>query len=409
MFVAAFSDGWGRRPAYLLCFLIYICANIGLALQTDYVALLLLRCLQSAGSASTVALGKAVVADIATTEKRGLYSSLTSVGVFIGPAIGPTIGGLLAFYLGWRSVFWFLTISAGALFIALLIFYPETCRKVVGNGSKRPATWNMSITTILHMRRKGIKATDAPRLAVDPNTPAKKPNFLQTIRIACEKEMSIITVTSGMVFSVFYAITSSIPSLFAGIYGYNTIQIGLCFISVGAGSLVAAVMQGKLIDWNFKRHALRLGFPLEKGKIQDLTSFPLETARLEIALPLIALLCVTTIAFGWVVHFEVSVAAPLTILFFSGFSCSAAYSVITVLIIDIHSDAPASATAGNNLVRCLLSASATAAIIPMMNTMGRGWAFTFVSLVCAAFTPLLVLCMKRGPKWRAEMKERRAN
>ena len=50
MMIAGFSDSAGRRPAYIFCYTVYLAANIGLALQRDYAALLVLRCLQSAGS-----------------------------------------------------------------------------------------------------------------------------------------------------------------------------------------------------------------------------------------------------------------------------------------------------------------------------------------------------------------------
>ena len=44
------ADMLGRRPVYLLVLLIYFAANIGLALQNSYPALLVLRMLQSTGS-----------------------------------------------------------------------------------------------------------------------------------------------------------------------------------------------------------------------------------------------------------------------------------------------------------------------------------------------------------------------
>lgn len=51
-----FGDMAGRRPAFIVAFSIYLCANIGLALQRNYAALMVLRCLQSAGSSGTLAL-----------------------------------------------------------------------------------------------------------------------------------------------------------------------------------------------------------------------------------------------------------------------------------------------------------------------------------------------------------------
>lgn len=67
------ADMTGRRPVYVIGFTIYICANIGLALQDNYAALLVLRCLQSSGSSGTIAIGNGVVADIASSGERGKY------------------------------------------------------------------------------------------------------------------------------------------------------------------------------------------------------------------------------------------------------------------------------------------------------------------------------------------------
>ena len=67
------ADMIGRRPVYILGFIVYIGANIGLALQKNYAALLVLRCLQSSGSSGTVALGNGVVADIASSGERGKF------------------------------------------------------------------------------------------------------------------------------------------------------------------------------------------------------------------------------------------------------------------------------------------------------------------------------------------------
>ena len=44
-----YADTLGRRPAFLAALLIYVTSSIGLAVQTSFVALLLLRMLQSAG------------------------------------------------------------------------------------------------------------------------------------------------------------------------------------------------------------------------------------------------------------------------------------------------------------------------------------------------------------------------
>ncbi len=44
------ADTIGRRPVYVAAFVLYLAANIGLALQDSYPALLILRILQSSGA-----------------------------------------------------------------------------------------------------------------------------------------------------------------------------------------------------------------------------------------------------------------------------------------------------------------------------------------------------------------------
>jgi MFS family permease len=87
-FIAGISDRSGRRLSFIICFLIYIVANIGLALQTNYAALLVLRCVQASGSSATIALAIAVVADVATSAERGKFMGYATGGILVGPAFG---------------------------------------------------------------------------------------------------------------------------------------------------------------------------------------------------------------------------------------------------------------------------------------------------------------------------------
>lgn len=83
MMIGDLADSTGRRPAYALCFLFYLGANLGLALQDSYAALLVLRMLQSAGSSATIALSSGVVADLATSAERGSYMGWVTSGQMV--------------------------------------------------------------------------------------------------------------------------------------------------------------------------------------------------------------------------------------------------------------------------------------------------------------------------------------
>ena len=68
----------------------------------------------------------------------------------------------------------------------------------------------------------------------------------------------------------------------------------------------------------------------------------------------------------------------------------------------IDPTSPATATACNNLCRCLLGAGEAAVIIQMIDAMGRGWCFTFIALVIYMTMPILWVIMRYGPAWREE-------
>ena len=404
---AGFSDGAGRRPAYIFCFIIYIAANIGLALQRNYAALLVLRCLQSAGSSGTVALCNGVVADLVTSAERGIYIGYTSVTSIVGPIIGPILGGLIAQYLGWWWIFWILTIMSGVLFVLILLFLPETCRKVVGDGSIPPPKLNQSLTGIIRERSRakaGILVDAAQQEAVHKNYKLGFPNPVSTLKIATDKEAALILFCGGLIVSLLYAATTGIPSQFGKIYGFDELQLGLVYIPFGGGSVISAFTSGKLVDWNYRRHAIRNGFPTTKNRYQDLTEYPIERARLEICLPLLYLAVLSLIGYGWVLDYQTSLAGPLVFLFFFGYGNMAAFQVMQILMVDINPADAAAATAANNIFRCLLGAGSTAVVVPMIDKMGVGWTYTFASLVWIAFSPLLWALMKYGPKWRKEKK-----
>ena len=403
------ADIFGRRPAYIVGFTIFVAANIGLALQDSYAALLVLRCLQSTGSSGAVALGNGVVADISTLAERGVYMGFVASGVMIGPAVGPILGGILSQFLGWRAIFWFLVISSVVYLLAILIFFPETGRHIRGNGSASPQRWNTSLLEYLKFRKfKHLdeKATQYLATKVVVRPPSKWPNPLRVIRIMIEKDVAIILFFNALVYTAYFDVTTSLSGLFGEIYGFSDLQIGLSFIPYGVGCVVASLGCGKLMDINYKRMAKANNIVVDRTKGDDLTHFPIEKARFQVMYPMLLCGIVALIAYGWALQFEAPLVVPLILQFFIGLCLVGAYDVMCVIVVDLYPESPSTATAATNLSRCLIGAGGTGVIAKMIATMGRGWCFTFIGAVLALGSPLLWVEVTLGPKWREERRLR---
>lgn len=417
MFIGSFADSGGRRPAYMICFIIYLAANVGCALAPNYPALLVLRMLQSAGSSTTIALCQAVVADTITSAERGQYVGFVSVPIILAPALGPVIGGLISQFLGWRWIFWFLTILGGVIFVLYALFMPETCRSIVGDGSIRPHPFYRTFWQLMkesYRRRKAKSSGNdlalqqtTSRVSQRQKLDIKRPNPLRSLTILCETEMFLLLMYSSIVFANFYAVATAMSSQFPTIYGFDQLTVGLLYLPLGGGSIMAAVFMGKFVNWNYRRHCKKLGIPFERTRQQDLSAFPIEKARLEVGIPPLLLSGFVLLGWGWALQYRVHLAVPCVLLFLMGAGMIGFSNTTNTLIVDINPGNAGAATASNNLTRCLVGAAATAVIDPMIKGIGSGWAFVILGLLQLGGAPILFLIMKNGIKWRQAKETRR--
>ncbi|XXH05520.1 hypothetical protein Hte_011950 [Hypoxylon texense] len=442
IFIGGFADSAGRRPAYLACFVLYIVANVGLAKSDSYGSLLGLRCFQSATISATQALCQGVVADIATSAERGQYTAFIAVPVTLGPSLGPVIGGAIAQYLGWRSIFWFLAACAFVNLLLLVSFFPETCRQVVGDGSILPRRRNQTLLQLCRNRRAKKAASDAESgsgsgssssnndtpaaletetaaataaatttAATPAATPAPKVNFawskfLTSLVLLCEKELSLLFLYGGFVFASVYAIATAIPTLFADLYGFDGFKVGLIYLPMAVGSICSVAVVGKGMNWNYRRHARRLGVAVDRDRQMDLAGFPIERARLEVAVPPLVLSMVVVTAWGWALEGRASVGVVCVLVFLLGLGLVSTTSVFNALIADVRPGKTGAASAANNIIKFLLGAAMAAAIDPLIQAVGPGKAYSIIAVLYVAFSPCLYLLVKRGVRWRRELAEK---
>ena len=154
-----------------------------------------------------------------------------------------------------------------------MLFFPETNRKVVGDGSYPPTLQCQSLTSVMiarSLKKKGVKLDLEKQESLRRNYIVRFPNPFATLVMAFDKSCFIILLGNGLVVANMYAIPTGVASLFGATYGFNEIQIALCFLPFGAGAIVSSFIAGRLLNRNYKKHALQLGLPVVKNRRQDL-------------------------------------------------------------------------------------------------------------------------------------------
>lgn len=178
----------------------------------------------------------------------------------------------------------------------MVLFLPETSRKVVGDGSIPPPKYSRLIFPNLMRHWE------------DGDTPASRrcriPNPLASLAILVQKDNAGIMTACGLLYAIYTCVNAALSTLFVRIYNLNQWQTGLIYLPFGIGGVVSAFVSGPLLDRAWRKSRIKLGLPLEKTVGDDLDTFPVEKTRLcVIWVPLLfTILSVTT--FGWVVQYQ---------------------------------------------------------------------------------------------------------
>ncbi len=348
-------------------------------------------------------------------------------------AIGPVIGGLLADFLGFRSIFVFLLVLSSLTILIIFVFLPETMRSIAGDGSLR----------LGGIYKPLVYSIRAPKHAQNPGGPACSKRvtlltFVEPLRLLAERAILFNLVFGGVVYSIWSMVTSSTPGLFNTSFALSERLLGLAFLPngtrlpiiikappqperspltrrlrAGLGTIVGSTIAGKLMTRDFAAaesayraaHNLRPDYTLPAKDLPP--EFPIERARLR-NLPWIAALFVAaTAAYGFslaspaLTALRGWIAVPLALQFFIAATSNAIFALNQTLVSDLCPGRGASSTAINNLVRCGFGALGVAFIETMIAAVGPGPAFLGLALVVLICVPLVAATWFWGMKWRA--------
>ncbi|MBA4742740.1 MAG: multidrug effflux MFS transporter [Azoarcus sp.] len=122
----ALSDRFGRRNVILVATSLFGVASLLCAFATSIEWLWAGRALQGMSAGAGMVVGRAVIRDIFDGARAQKLMSRVMMIFGIAPAVAPMVGGVLLLAFGWRSIFVFLALFAGALVWMSARLLPET-------------------------------------------------------------------------------------------------------------------------------------------------------------------------------------------------------------------------------------------------------------------------------------------
>lgn len=106
--ISKIADRIGKRHIFLFGVSLFCVSSLAVYFVNSLYGLFLLRILQGLGSASIFATSMAIVSLVTPPQRRGRAMGFTIAAVYCGLSFGPVLGGFFSYYLGWKTIFYFI-------------------------------------------------------------------------------------------------------------------------------------------------------------------------------------------------------------------------------------------------------------------------------------------------------------
>ncbi|RDW69931.1 hypothetical protein BP5796_08328 [Coleophoma crateriformis] len=363
LLTAPLSEIYGRRIIYWTT-LPLLLINLAIATACNNLAILIVfRFLAGLGGSGSLAVGAGSIADLWDGPKRGKAMIFYILAPFLGPALGPLVGAYIVYDFdnNWKYSQWVLFIIAAPVAIAV-IFMKETSKQ-----------------RILYLRNKkrGIKIpsqeTSAKFIFNKLCTAIWRPVDMMIF----EPLVCFLSIYTGFAFAMMFSFFGSYNYVFTSVYGFTERGVGLAFIGLIVGFLLAIATFG-IFDHTFYRRA----FVNAAGQ-------PAPEHRLYAAMVGSIMLPIGLFWFAWSpresIHWIVPVEAGVPF----GWGALTIFISSTTYLVDVYGAANgASAVAANGILRYAFGAAFPLFTIQMYEKLGIHWAGTVFAGISVVMMPV---------------------
>ena len=225
----------GRNPPYMITFALFVILIIPSAVVDNFAGLIVLRFLQGFFGSPCLATGGASLQDMFSLIKIPYVLTLWAFSATCGPALGPVISGFSIPVEGWRWFAWEMLWLSGPIWILLFFALPETSPS---NILLRRANRIRKRTGMTHFRAQSeidqanIKLRD---LMIE--------SLWRPIQIMIlDPAVAFTGVYTSLIYGIYFSFFECFPIVYIGMYGFNLGQMGLTFLSITVGVILAILM-----------------------------------------------------------------------------------------------------------------------------------------------------------------------
>lgn len=362
---APLSEIFGRRVIYAPTLLIAALLIIPCAMARSISTLLVCRAIDGIAFSAPMTLVGGTLADLWTTEDRGVPMAAFSAAPFLGPAIGPLAGGFLSDAAGWRWLYWLQLILSGIAAALITFTVPETFAPVIlarRARQTRQKTGDASYVTEQDLDLRPLRE----RLRIFLIRPFQL--------LFGELIVFLISLYMSVLYGLLYMFFIAYPIIYQKGKGYSAGITGLMFIPIALGVLCSALC-APLVN----RHYL--------SQCQKYKGSPPAEVRLVPMMMSCWLIPVGLFIFAWSSYPRLSWAGPAIAGFPVGFGFIFLYNSANNYLVDSYQHQAASALAAKTFIRSFWGAAVVLFTAQMYDRLGFQWASSllgFISLGCCA-------------------------
>ncbi|QWU90053.1 hypothetical protein CA3LBN_004411 [Candidozyma haemuli] len=375
---APLSEQIGRRPVYFISFALYTLFNVPVALSPNIGGVLVCRFLLGVFASSALTNVGASLVDM-HLGTRGMAIAIFSFCPYSGPVFGGIVNGFISVDTGrYDLMVWVNMAFAGVMWIAMA-FIPETYAPVILKKRAqrlRKETGNNRIMT----EQEATPMTFSEML---------NNNLYRPIKF-CWQEPVLVLVCAfvALIYALLYAFFFAYPVIFGELYGYKDDKIGLMYVPILIGAILAVVVTPALERRYLAMSKRRTPTPEDR----------LVGAMIGSPFPCIALFILGATSYKHIIW-----VGPASSGIAFGFGMVLIYYSLNNYIIDTYAKYAASALATKVFLRSAGGAAFPLFITQMYHTLGLQWASWLLAFLSLAMIVVPFSFYRFGGSLRAKL------